>query len=61
MNFNEQIHDELEHFFEIYFSSCIQQIQETTNLPYFHVRQDANVVQQFIELYTKILDESKSK
>jgi len=59
MNFNEHVHDELEHFLETYFSSCVQQNQGTTNLPYFQVRQDPNVVQQFIEFYTKILDESK--
>jgi hypothetical protein len=28
-------------------------------MPYFQVRQDENIVQQFIEFYTKILDESK--
>jgi hypothetical protein len=59
MNFNEQITDELEQFLETYFSSCVQQIDRTSNIPYFQVRQDANVVQQFIEFYTKILDESK--
>lgn len=59
MNFNEQITDELEQFLETYFSSCVQQIDATSNIPYFQVRQDANVVQQFIEFYTKILDESK--
>jgi len=59
MHFNEQTVDELEIFFEIYFSSCVQQIDRTTNIPYFQVRQDANVVQQFIDFYTKILDESK--
>jgi len=59
MNFNEQIIDELEKFLEIYFSSCVQQIDGISNIPYFQVRQDPNVVQQFIEFYTKILDESK--
>jgi hypothetical protein len=60
MNFNEQqISDELENFLEIYFSSCVQQIDETSNIPYFQVQQDPIVVQQFIEFYTKILDESK--
>jgi hypothetical protein len=59
MHFDEQITDELENFFEIYFSSCVQQIDGTSNIPYFQIRQDANVVQQFIDFYTKILDESK--
>ena len=43
----------------MYFSSCVQQIDRTSNIPYFQVRQDENIVQQFIEFYTKILDESK--
>lgn len=59
MNFNEQIHDELEIFMELYFSSCVQQIQGKSDLPYYKVRQDPVVVKRFIELYTKLLDESK--
>ena len=45
MNFNEHITDELENFFEIYFSSCVQQIDGQSDIPYFQVRQDPNVVQ----------------
>ncbi|CAF2416481.1 unnamed protein product [Rotaria sp. Silwood2] len=57
MNFNEQTIDELENFLEIYFSSCAQQIEENSDIPYFQVRQDPNVIQRFIEFYTKVLDE----
>ncbi|CAF3590685.1 unnamed protein product [Rotaria sordida] len=57
MNFNEQTNDELENFLEIYFSSCVQQIEENSDMPYFQVRQDPDVVQRFIEFYTKVLDE----
>lgn len=61
LQFAEQNANELEDFFEVYFSSCIQQTNPTANLPFFQVRQDAHVVQQFIEFYSKILDESKRK
>jgi hypothetical protein len=59
MNFPEQTADELENFFNVYFSSCIQQSDGQLDIPYIQVRQDPNVVQRFIEFYTKILDESK--
>ena len=59
MILDRQSTDELEQFLELYFSSCIQQNQGVNDLPQFQVRQDANVVQQFLEFYTKILDESK--
>ena len=59
MNFDLQSTDELEQFLELYFSSCIQQTQGASNIPHFQVRQDDNVVQQFLEFYTKIIDESK--
>lgn len=58
MNLNEQTED-LHEFFELYFSSCVQQIEENSDMPHFRVREDPNVVQQFIGFYTKILDESK--
>lgn len=59
MNFDLQSNDELEQFLELYFSSCIQQNQNSNNIPHFQVRQDPNVVQQILEFYTKIIDESK--
>ncbi|CAF0854956.1 unnamed protein product [Rotaria sp. Silwood1] len=57
MNFNQQTMDELENFLEIYFSSCVQQIEGNSDVPYFQVRQDPDVVQRFIDFYTKVLDE----
>mgnify|MGYP006892765236 FL=1 len=60
MNFSDQNPHEIDEFLEIYFSSCVQQTTAAANLPFFQVRQDANVVQQFIEFYTRILDESQS-
>ena len=59
LHFDQQSNEELEQFFELYFSSCIQQGQRSTNLPHFRVRQDDNVVQQFLEFYKKLIDESK--
>ena len=60
MNFDEQTGDELENFFELYFASCAQQITGDSNVPLFQVRQSEDVVQHFIDFYSKILDESKS-
>lgn len=59
LHFDQQANEDLEQFFELYFSSCIQQSQSSTNLPFFRVRQDDHVVQQFLEFYNKLIDESK--
>ena len=59
MKFHEQTTDELENFFEIYFPSCLQRIEGGLDMPFFQVRHDADVIDRFIEFYTKILEESK--
>ena len=59
MNFDEQTGDELENFFDLYFSSCAQEISGDSNVPLFQVRQTEDVVQHFIDFYANILDDSK--
>ncbi|CAF3897703.1 unnamed protein product [Rotaria sp. Silwood2] len=57
MIFFQQTIDQLENFLEIYFTSCKQQIEGNSNMPYFQIRQDPDV-QRCTEFYAKILDES---
>ncbi|CAF4836259.1 unnamed protein product [Rotaria sp. Silwood1] len=59
INFNQQTVHQLENFLKVCFTLSIQQIEENSNMPYFQGRQ-ASYVQQFIEFYTKTLDEVSS-